>query len=105
MFILNYQPADGQDISWIWDADIEQIANVNSIKKFYGSGERSEEVILRIKYAGFPEEKSHLFPSKKSNIEESIKYMLNDKIKKTYVIATFTAMPEARKILYKLKES
>jgi UDP-N-acetylmuramyl tripeptide synthase len=109
MFILNDQPADGHDISWIWDADIEQIADKTTIKQFYCSGDRSEEVNLRLKYAGFPQEKIKLFKSfdkdkikKNNNIENSIKYMLNNNLNKNYIIATFTAMPKARKILYDL---
>ncbi|KZX15027.1 UDP-N-acetylmuramate--L-alanine ligase [Methanobrevibacter cuticularis] len=101
LFILNDEPADGKDISWIWDANIEEIADISSITNFYSSGMRSEEVSLRIKYAGFPEEKIKTFPSCKDNIKRSVKEILNDNQSKSYIIGTFTAMPKARKILIK----
>ena len=31
MFLINDTPADGKDISWIWDADFEQINNIKNI--------------------------------------------------------------------------
>ncbi|KZX12135.1 MurT ligase domain-containing protein [Methanobrevibacter filiformis] len=102
MFVLNDASADGKDISWIWDADMEQIANINTINKFYASGHRSEEVALRLKYAGFDEEKIKIYEStKENNIKNSIKNLLKDGESKSYVIGTFTAMPVARNILIK----
>ena len=57
---LNDRTADGHDISWIWDADYEKIAAEDSIGKFYVSGDRAEDMQLRLKYAGAPEEKIEL---------------------------------------------
>lgn len=99
MFLLNADPADGADISWIWDADIEQIADISNLNKFYAGGKRSEEVSLRIKYAGLDINKIETFSSNESNIKKSIKSMLNNNTQKNYIIGTFTAMPVARKIL------
>jgi UDP-N-acetylmuramyl tripeptide synthase len=106
MFILNDEGADGKDISWIWDANVEQIANNNTITQFYSSGKRSEEVSLRVKYAGFPTEKIKTFSSTDpNNISNSIENMLNDGETKTYLIGTFTAMPKARDILIKMQKN
>ncbi|MDR0900787.1 MAG: DUF1727 domain-containing protein, partial [Methanobrevibacter sp.] len=104
MFVLNDEPADGADISWIWDADMKQVINIPNISKFYSSGNRSEEVALRIKYTGFPIEKIKIFSSNESNIKKSIKAILNDNQPKSYIIGTFTAVPEIRKILMKEKQ-
>ena len=57
---LNDRTADGHDISWIWDADYEKIATEESIGRFYVSGDRAEDMQLRLKYAGAPEEKIEL---------------------------------------------
>lgn len=45
IFCLNDNDADGRDISWIWDAEIDIDAEV------YTSGKRSGDMALRLKYA------------------------------------------------------
>ena len=96
MFILNDYAPDGKDISWIWDAYFKEIAATPNIDKFYCVGTRAEEVALRLKYADFPTSKDQ------SDVVECVEEIVaeNDK---AYIIGTFTAMPEARKVLMKLK--
>ena len=48
--VLNDQIADGRDVSWIWDADVEAIAS--SVGRVVCSGTRAAEMALRMKYAG-----------------------------------------------------
>jgi UDP-N-acetylmuramyl tripeptide synthase len=100
MFVLNDEPADGQDISWIYDADIEQIANDPNINKFYASGTRSYEVLLRLKYGGFPMKNSYKFP-KNYDLKKELVEVINDDNPVSYIIGTFTAVPKIRKILVK----
>jgi UDP-N-acetylmuramyl tripeptide synthase len=47
---LNDNGADGRDISWIWDADFEKLERQN-IGKIYCTGNRAEELAVRLKYA------------------------------------------------------
>ncbi len=47
---LNDGIADGRDVSWIWDADFEQIASL--VQSVTCSGRRAEEMALRLAYAG-----------------------------------------------------
>ena len=55
VFCLNDKTADGHDISWIWDADFEKVANDKNCKKIYVSGTRATDIRLRLKYAGADE--------------------------------------------------
>jgi len=48
--ILNDGIADGRDVSWIWDADMEVV--VPRIRRATCSGKRAAELALRLKYAG-----------------------------------------------------
>jgi lipid II isoglutaminyl synthase (glutamine-hydrolysing) len=48
---LNDGWADGQDVSWIWDADYESLAGV--VGAATCSGARASELALRLKYAGW----------------------------------------------------
>lgn len=47
---LNDNGADGRDISWIYDADFEKLTRQN-IKAIICTGQRAEELALRLKYA------------------------------------------------------
>lgn len=99
MFLINDTPADGKDISWIWDADFEQVNNIKNIKSFYCSGTRANEAVLRLKYANFDIDKIKTYVSKEEgDLRPLIEEILSENLK-SYIIGTFTAIPEARKIL------
>jgi UDP-N-acetylmuramyl tripeptide synthase len=48
--MLNDNTADGHDVSWIWDADVEMLAG--KVQEAVFSGTRAEDMALRFKYAG-----------------------------------------------------
>jgi UDP-N-acetylmuramyl tripeptide synthase len=50
--LLNDRDADGQDVSWTWDVDYELLAG--QVAQCWASGDRSEDMALRLKYAGWP---------------------------------------------------
>ena len=54
LFVLNDLIADGRDVSWIWDADFEDLAG--QVNHATCSGTRAVEMALRLKYAGVPPE-------------------------------------------------
>ncbi|MDO4285534.1 MAG: MurT ligase domain-containing protein [Eubacteriales bacterium] len=56
VFCLNDRTADGHDISWIWDADYEQICEKDGLARIYVAGDRAEDMQLRLKYAGAQQE-------------------------------------------------
>ena len=63
MFVvcLNDNDADGTDISWIWDADFERLSTMGErLDQVLVSGIRAEDMLLRLKYAGVPEERMTL---------------------------------------------
>ncbi|KKR29049.1 hypothetical protein A2Y27_02980 [candidate division CPR2 bacterium GWD1_39_7] len=97
LICLNDNFADGTDVSWIWDADLETLNNdFNSI---ICSGTRSHDMTLRLKYAD-------LDTSKIETIEDSVTALSKalDKLgaKETlYILPTYTAMLEIRKYLTK----
>ncbi len=49
---LNDRIADGRDVSWVWDADFELLAE--HVRSVTCSGSRAPEMALRLKYAGWP---------------------------------------------------
>ena len=50
LLALNDRLADGRDVSWIWDADFEQLAGRHG--PITVTGDRAAELALRLKYAG-----------------------------------------------------
>jgi lipid II isoglutaminyl synthase (glutamine-hydrolysing) len=50
--VLNDNVADGRDVSWIWDADFEVLAD--RVRRVTCSGTRAAEMAVRMKYAGVP---------------------------------------------------
>lgn len=91
---LNNLAADGTDTSWIWDVDFEQLAQTN-IETFYCSGIRAYDLATRLKYAGIPVDKIVVNP----NIEEHLKTLKDTTTSKPYILSTYTALQETRKIL------
>lgn len=84
LFVLNDRIPDGRDVSWIWDVDFETIPKKT---KIIVSGDRVYDIALRIKYAGLEAE-----------VEPNLRKALDGK-RDSYVLATYSAMLEVRKIL------
>src|SRR5207237_8737047 len=45
---------DGEDFAWLWDVDLEELTP--QLESVVASGTRAEEVSMRFKYAGVPED-------------------------------------------------
>ena len=90
MMLLNDRAADGEDVSWIWDADFEQIAGTT--RSLTVSGTRAYDLALRLKYAG----------AEPTVVEPEIKSALMQAIERTpagetlFVVPTYTAMLAVR---------
>jgi len=56
--VLNDGVADGRDVSWVWDADFELVAD--GLRRVTCSGTRAAELALRLKYAGVPPERLYV---------------------------------------------
>ena len=95
LLVLNDRIPDGRDVSWIWDVDFETISQIGQISQIGVSGDRAYEIGLRLKYAGIGD--FRVF----GDLGEGIKTEL-EKIKKgetLYILATYSGMLEARKII------
>lgn len=100
-FALNDNAADGRDISWIWDADLEVIIEeTNNIKKVVCSGIRSGDIAVRFKYAGIDPALIQI----ESDLEAGICAGLECEVQVSYILSTYTALFECRKILLKLQK-
>jgi UDP-N-acetylmuramyl tripeptide synthase len=90
---LNDWIADGRDVSWIWDADFELLAD--GVRRVVCSGTRAPEMALRLKYAGWPEEAIEVVPG----IEASLDSAVGGASGRVFALPTYTALLELRKLL------
>jgi UDP-N-acetylmuramyl tripeptide synthase len=94
LIILNNRIPDGLDVSWIWDVDFKPILDVTD--NIYVAGDRVYDMNLRLRYEG-----------SKNTIKtfEEVSDAVDSIVKKTsegekfYVLPTYSAMLEVRKIL------
>lgn len=104
LLVLNDRIPDGRDVSWIWDTDTELLNNVNHITI---SGDRAYDMGLRIKY-GIENQKLKIKDQNDNlkfkiyeNLKEAIQVAINEiQLNETfYILPTYSAMLEVRKIL------
>ena len=97
---LNDNAADGRDISWIWDADLETITVPGTgISVLVCSGLRSGDMAVRVKYAGVDSSIIEI----ESDLEKGIKKTLEGPGEVNYILSTYTALFQCRKILLGLQ--
>jgi UDP-N-acetylmuramyl tripeptide synthase len=91
--VLNDNVADGRDVSWIWDADFEVLAD--RVRRVTCSGTRAAEMALRMKYAGVPEDRIAVRESPAGGLDAAI----GDGAGPLYALPTYTAMLALREEL------
>jgi UDP-N-acetylmuramyl tripeptide synthase len=93
LFILNDNPADGTDVSWIWDADVEEVNSIDNLQSIYCSGIRAQDIALRLKYA------EHMNDNVIIDVENSINKVLDQDVETIYILPTYTAVFQTRDIV------
>ncbi len=93
LLALNDRIPDGRDVSWIWDVDFENL--IKNFSSIVVSGDRAYDLALRLKYASF--KKFEVI----ENLEKAIKKALENtpQNQTLYILPTYSAMLETRKIL------
>ncbi|MFL1695988.1 MurT ligase domain-containing protein [Weissella kandleri] len=92
MILLNANYADGIDTSWIWDAEFEDLKDMD-VQALATGGERYKDVYVRLKMSGFGD---HPFYPSMKQVVGAIEKMPT---KNVYVMATYTAMLQLREQL------
>jgi UDP-N-acetylmuramyl tripeptide synthase len=112
LVILNDQIADGRDVSWIWDADFDLVAD--RLRHVTCSGTRAAEMALRMKYAGVPERRLVVEPSPAAALDGALRALdergaggrhasaaggSGGSAPRLIAVPTYTAMLELRELL------
>jgi lipid II isoglutaminyl synthase (glutamine-hydrolysing) len=90
---LNDRTADGRDVSWIWDADFELLAD--GVRRVVCAGTRAPEMALRLKYAGWPEESIEVIDPIQGSLDVAVAATPD----RLFALPTYTALIELRKLL------
>jgi UDP-N-acetylmuramyl tripeptide synthase len=90
---LNDRIADGRDVSWVWDADFEVLTD--SVRRVTCAGTRAPEMALRLKYAGWPEDRIAVEPDIATSLDAAVAAADG----RLFALPTYTALLELRKLL------
>ena len=91
--VLNDNVADGRDVSWVWDADFEVLAD--RVRRVTCSGTRAAEMAVRMKYAGVPRERIVV----RDDLAAGLDAAIGDGSGPLYALPTYTAMLALREEL------
>jgi UDP-N-acetylmuramyl tripeptide synthase len=101
LFILNDNPADGRDVSWIWDARMDEVNQIEGLKTVQCSGRRAEDIATRLKYDNLPVSLIKVDDNIKASIEQAVN---QSDVEIVYILPTYTAVFQTRDILLKIQE-
>jgi UDP-N-acetylmuramyl tripeptide synthase len=88
--LLNDRPADGEDVSWIWDVNFSAMGP----RKLVTGGSRAADMALRLKYAGH-----NVAAVAEGPVESALGAALEFGGRRLLVLSTYTAMLELRRWL------
>ncbi len=95
MLALNDAIADGRDISWIWDVDLEPAAAM--VSRAVVSGTRAEEMAMRLKYAGLSPGRLEIHRDLAAALSAALSRL--EPGETLYVLPTYTAMLALRRVI------
>jgi len=93
---INDNIADGKDVSWLWDVDLEKFVKKQPLETLYTSGSRGLDMLLRFEYAEKVVFTQNNFPSL-----EQLLTKIESQTGEFIVLCTYTALMEFRKLLEK----
>lgn len=100
LFVINDRHADGTDVSWLWDVDLESVAQAAGDRlPVWASGIRAEDMAVRLKYAGFPPERIGLVREPEEAITRGLEGVAEGGT--LYLLPTYTALLGVTEILAK----
>ena len=93
---VNDGETDGQDVSWLWDADFEKLSdeNLNSLSV---SGARVYDLALRFKYSGVNADIA-------LNIKDAIKKRMEADAEVCYVLVNYTVLFSTQKLMLDMQK-
>lgn len=88
---------DGEDFAWLWDVEVEEIAD--TILDVVCSGNKAEELAMRLKYAEVPTDKIMLVPDREAALDAALKNV--EPGGTLYIMCGYTPTHELRRVMQK----
>lgn len=95
LIAINDNLADGRDISWLWDAEFEQLSDAK--EEVIVSGQRAEDMAVRMKYAGLPTGQIRVVTPLEAALKQALESTDDDQT--LWILPTYTCLLEMQKIL------
>lgn len=95
LLVLNDRIPDGRDVSWIWDVDFGEIKDLRGSVSV--AGDRTYDMALRLKYENISIKDGQVYTDLKLAISENLANLKKNET--LYILPTYSAMLEVRKIL------
>ncbi len=95
LIAINDNYADGRDVSWLWDADFEQLAECPG--PFVVSGQRCHDMAVRLKYAGVDAAKITIEPSLDHALDKALALCSDSET--LWLMPTYTCLLDLQKIM------
>lgn len=96
LLVLNDRYADGRDVSWIWDVNLEGLLPRLRVGHWWVSGTRAYDMALRLKYGGVPADAVTVV----ADTAEAVASILEEG-GQAFILPTYTALLEVRARLAK----
>lgn len=97
LLAMSHTVVDGEDFAWLWDVDLEDIAPL--VLDAVCSGNKPEELALRLKYAEVPTEKVTVISDREAALEAALNNV--EPGGTLYVLSGYTPTQEIRRIMQK----
>jgi lipid II isoglutaminyl synthase (glutamine-hydrolysing) len=94
LIAINDQIADGRDVSWLWDVDVEMLAG--RVGHVIVTGLRAEDMAVRLRYAGIPQDAIEVEHAYDRALRRALAYPAAGRL---FVLPTYTAMLALRRVL------
>ncbi|MBY0356621.1 MAG: MurT ligase domain-containing protein [Candidatus Obscuribacterales bacterium] len=95
LIAINDNYADGRDVSWLWDAEFEQLKDKKG--PFIVSGKRCYDMALRLKYAGIESGEIIVEPDLSGALDKALAELPSGKT--LWLLPTYTCLLELQKIM------
>lgn len=88
---------DGEDFAWLWDVEVEEVAA--DILDAVCSGNKAEELAMRLKYAEIPVEKISIVHEREAALDAALKHV--EPGGTLYILCGYTPTHELRRVMQK----
>jgi lipid II isoglutaminyl synthase (glutamine-hydrolysing) len=86
---------DGEDFAWLWDIDLEELAP--QLASLVTAGKKAEELAMRFKYAGVPEETITVIPDRPKALDAALANVPPGGT--LYILSGYTPLHELRRVM------